>query len=409
MERRTIVAIAAVLVVALAVAVGLRALSGDEPPSSGPTAVSQSPTDFTPAATATQTPAPATPTPSPSPTAEPTGPIQLAWEPATGLEPEASVADVAFIDERWIAVGSVSADAAIWTSDDGRAWERAVIDTTRTDDEVMAATDVSVLDSGIVAIGAFGAVATDQVAWVTWTSEDGGLTWSEHREGPTPHALRAVVYPGGALVGAGWDYAGTLPFDAWIAMSDDGVTWERLPKVFDDSEIHALGFVGDRIVAVGKSYAEDYDATAWFSDDPATAWSRVAVPDAGVPETMYDVIPVSDGVLAVGGGLEAGAAAWVTVDGETWRRFAIADGAEARAVTLLDDGAVAVGNAAGQDIGPALAWTSLDGQSWEAGREIGAGSVRMRTVASSGSVLVAGGECAAQECDAVLWVGEASR
>jgi hypothetical protein len=407
MERRTILAIAAVLVVALALAVGLRALSGDEPPSSGPIAVSQSPAPSS-EATATETPVPATAAPSPSPT-QTTGPIQLAWEPATGLEPGASVADVAFIDERWIAVGSVASDAAIWTSDDGRAWERSEIDTTRTDDEVMAATDVSVFDGGIVAIGAFGAMGTDQVAWVTWTSEDGGLTWSEHREGPTPHALRAVVHPGGALIGAGWDYAGTVPFDAWVAMSDDGVTWERLGQVFGDSEIHALGFVGDRIVAVGNSYADDYDATAWFSDDLSTTWSRVEVPDAGVPETMYDVVPVEGGALAVGGGPEAGAAAWITVDGESWRRVAIVDGAVARSVAVLEDGAVAVGNVAGQDIGPALAWTSLDGQTWEAGREIGAGPVRMLTVSASGSVLVAGGECLAQECDTVLWVGEASR
>ena len=410
MQRRPIqIGLAAIVVIAAAV-VTVLAL-GDRDPSASP---SPSPSASTPSASVEASASPSAseaPTESASPS-QAAGPFEIAWEPVE-LEPDADVNGVSFVGGRWFVVGQVFPEAAIWTSDDGRSWSRAEIASTRDENEVTAVTDIVELDGQLVAIGAFGLMESDQFAWMTWTSDDAGATWTERRGGPSPHALRAIVPAGDGLVAAGSDYAGTTPFDSWIAVSEDGLTWERTPATFPDSEIHSLAVREDRIVAVGNSYVDgDFDARAWYSDDGGEAWTLVEIPDGGAPETLYEVVATDDGFVAIGDGVsgegDSGAAAWVSADGASWERVAVADAADGRALAPVEGGLVAVGNIVGQDVGPGLSWTSVEGRTWESGPDLNDGSVVLIAADGDGSVVVAGGQCLGS-CDAVLWIGEVTR
>jgi hypothetical protein len=269
------------------------------------------------------------------------------------------------------------------------------------------ATDVVEFDGALVAIGSWGAMNSDQSAWTVFTSTDGGATWTESRDGAAPYALQAITTGGPGLVVAGWEYAGTTPFDSFIATSLDGIGWTLTDARFTNSEVHDLAVIGDRIVAVGNSWvdAPEFapDTGAWYSDDGGVTWTAVEVPDGGTSETLSDLVSFGNGLVAIGGGGSVGA--WITSDGLTWQRFDVAATAQSVAVTTIRGSLVAVGNVIGQDIGPGASWTSADGQAWAETGALGDGSQRLSSVASDGEMLVAGGQCLAPSCATVLWVG----
>ena len=410
MERRNILAVGTVILAIAVVAIAFAVLGGREPgasasPSPSATASTSVEASASPSASASEAPSESA---SPSAAA---GPFGIAWEPVE-LEPDADVNGVSFVDGRWFAVGQVFPEAAIWTSDDGRSWSRAEIASTRGQNEVTAVMEVVELDGLLVAIGAFGAMESDQFAWMTWTSDDDGATWTERRDGPSPHALRAIAATGSGLVAAGSDYTGTTPFDSWIAVSEDGVTWEQTSAVFESTEIISMAVREERIVAVGIEFTDTggSNPSIFFSDDGAATWSAASIPAPSGPEAafLYEVVATDDGFVAVGGGL-GGASAWLSADGETWEQIQIAESASSRGLALVDGGYVAVGNVMGHDIGPGHSWTSVDGRTWEAGTEFSPGTVMILAADANGSTVVAGGQCVSESCEGVLWIGEVTR
>ena len=67
-----------------------------------------------------------------------------------------------------------------------------------------------------------------------------------------------MIEGGAGFIGAGWDSGGTTPFDSFISTSADGITWVRTnPAAMRNSEVAELAAIGDRLVAVGSSFAED--------------------------------------------------------------------------------------------------------------------------------------------------------
>ncbi len=395
---------------------------GDPDPSPTPTASASASASAEPSEVPSAEPSEApteAPTATPMPSAD-AGPFEVAWTAATGVDADAQISAVKFLDGRWIAVGGVFADeaveAAIWTSDDGASWTAAEIDSTRAANEATAVTDVSELDGTLVAIGSWGIVPSDQRSWMTWTSTDGGATWTESREGPTGAALSAIAPGGPGLVAAGWNFGGITPFDSYFASSADGITWELAGGTIDDGAVQDLAVLGDRIVAVGATFRDTgaNDATAWYSDDGGDTWTAVDVPDGGNELSMVDLVPFGDGLAAIGNGGDSSvplfvSAAWTTTDGETWEIFEVASGATANGVGAVDGGLVAVGNFAAHDLGPGVAWTSTDAATWVEGGELGDGSVRLSAAGGEGDVVVAGGQCQSESCDAVIWVGEVTR
>jgi hypothetical protein len=412
-----------ILILALGVIAWLVFLSGlftgGADPSASPSASASASASAEPSASASVEPSgapsePAAPTPSPSAAA---GPAQVSWAPASGIDPTtAQIGGVELIGGRWIAVGGVMENfltAAIWISDDGATWTRATLDTTEVSDEYTYAFDVAAVGDALVAVGSWGAVPSDQRSWVSWTSTDGGATWTEAREENMP-ALGAVASGGPGLVGAQWNYSGTTPFDTTMVTSTDGATWE-LTATLEMAAVYAIDVIGDRIVAVGNVQADpngESEAAAWYSDDGGVTWTPADVPDGGALLTMQDLAVLGGGLAAIGaGGANASVSvdAWRTADGATWEQFGIADGAIGSGLAAVDGGLVAVGNLAGQDIGPGTSWLSPDAEVWLESEALGIGDVRLGAAAGDGDTVVAGGRCEAESCDTVIWIGQVTR
>jgi len=248
-------------------------------------------------------------------------------------------------------------DGAIWTSSDGRGW-------TVSADPALAAgrvTDVAVWGQGFVAVGSV-----------------------EHRE----PGLSPVLH------GAVW-------------LSDDGITWTRVPD--QDSlvggdfvppggvGISAVTAGGPGLVAVGNYDRDGFHphAAVWLSADGLT-WARVdpaAIEGEGNPEgdgpgaMMRDVTAGGPGLVAVG---EVGTyqwqavpAVWLSEDGAAWEQVLLDAGVQgqtgfssADAVAAGPAGIAVVGHIGDrQDFGAsgmfgigihayAGVWLSEDGRDW---------------------------------------------
>jgi hypothetical protein len=252
------------------------------------------------------------------------GAWQLAPASAALEAPKAGTAEmraVAAWDGGWVAVGSVDSSsderlAAIWTSSDGLAWERATgidgfLDTAAygiaaNGDRLVAVGSMIPLESGnvaspavawvsadgshwtavdspafalgpmrAVAVGPTGFVAVgfgiDDVRAAAWTSPD-GATWTSVPDQPAfaalgePVRMAAVASSGAGLVAAGWKSdAGNGSGAVW--RSADGATWERVPNQVSMSgaSLAGVAFHGDAPIVAGTSgYPDNDQASAWF-------------------------------------------------------------------------------------------------------------------------------------------------
>lgn len=189
-----------------------------------------------------------------------------------------------------VAVGTVAASAAVWTSPDGIIWTRV-----RHDPEVFGDSDVEATDRaemldvatngpGLVAVGSAGPTQSSKTAAV-WTSPD-GISWSRipHDEavfgGDGSQAIRSVSAGGPGLVAVGTA--------VWTSL--DGLTWSRAHPdegaLFGHLNSVAIG--GPGLVAVGTA--------VWMSED-GISWS--SVPVGGGFEGMGVTVGGS-GLVAVG-------------------------------------------------------------------------------------------------------------
>lgn len=228
--------------------------------------------------------------------------------------------------------------AALWTSVDGRQWQRVPHDT-RLFGERSAVYDLLVREDQILALGLL--CEEDACPTVIWSSPD-GLSWE--RTDLSPDAWPGVIAEGpGGLVGVGGDGSEAGSWGA-VWTSPDGVTWERVP---DDPDVFGVedgtyegildvAWGADGFVAVGS---DGNNAIVWFSPDGAT-WERIPHdPEVFGGTTMYRVIAWGDGFVAAGpdwpiteeiGGPVPGMPSvpsrptlWVSPDGRTWHRIGI--------------------------------------------------------------------------------------
>ena len=240
--------------------------------------------------------------------------------------------------------------AALWTSVDGREWQRVPHDT-ELFGERSAVYDLLVREDGILALGLL--CEGDACPTVVWSSPD-GFTWerTDLSEGAWPAEMAEGE---SGLVGVSNGSSDTASWGA-VWTSPDGVTWVRVPDdpdVFGVEEgtyesILDVAAGSDGFVAVGT---DGTNAIVWFSADGRT-WERIPHdPELFGGTTMYRVMAWGDGYVAVGpdwpiiediGGPVPGLPSvpsrptlWVSPDGRTWHRIGIGEEDAVGAVRAL--------------------------------------------------------------------------
>ena len=291
------------------------------------------------------------------------------WHRSAGLEaPDGSLlAAVGAWPRGFVSVGGVGADAAAWTSTDGRTWQQGTVQTPETSGTVRMDAVVSG-PAGLVAGGGASA-GSRQIGALAWTSTD-GIHWTAAINAPSFAggtiaglaagrsrivAVGSVVSADGAVSGATW----------W---SPDGRTWSpgSAAPSFNGAQLLAVTAGGPGFVAVGTADG-GARAAAWWSVDGIN-WSPAGggpgFTNFGQRISMTAVTNGGPGLVAAGSRDSAGngsAAAWVSRDGTTWQRVqdpVSFGGAELAGVASGAPGVVAVGAIGLPDNWAAAAWLS---------------------------------------------------
>lgn len=338
-------------------------------------------------------------------------------------EPVANVTDLvapAGEGEPWTIVGSIfdpenrSAEAAVWTSDDGRRWESTTIPPARdgTNESLAAATST---EGGMIAVGQVGdGAAADAAVWRLvdgdWERGTPEVMAGDHEQ----WAFKVVTGPSGTLVAGGENVWGEVRPRLWF--SADGETWESVDGgaggPLDDTgeeSVRDIAAVGDGFVAVGsRTVDNEQDGLAWYSPD-GISWEGLDTPTLGGPNRQEVLtVTATDGLVVAGGYSsddtgQGQPLVWRSPDGRTWgpavgplpmeaKRNAASDLA-VRSVTIgpAGQGLIAAG---GSEWRPHV-WHSTDsGVSWVElpnpvhGKLFQSG-IALRDAAGDGSIVVA--------------------
>jgi hypothetical protein len=261
------------------------------------------------------------PTPEPS-TALPSAPED--WNrvafPGTGIS------SIATGGPGLVAVGvdggddGTAAGGAIWTSSDGRAWDRVQ------QEFLNAFSDVTTGGPGLVAVGSQpdpGPGGPGDEAPV-WTSTN-GTSWIESPADPIFAGawLQSVVEGGPGLVAVGYNQDG---LHAWY--SADGIAWElaSVPPLSDGALSGGDAWSGmdvaasdGRLVALGQVEIgigpNQYRVRTivWTSDD-GISWDEVQGTHIGSNEGELEITAGADGFIAMGT-----FGVWTSDDGVRWQ------------------------------------------------------------------------------------------
>lgn len=266
----------------------------------------------------------------------------------------------------WTAVGSVSTgddhvDAVVWTSSDGKTWNRTTLDPGGAD---QAQASGVAARAGRVVVGGTVIGSTGERRPRLWTAGPDGAWNVVPLPGEDGQSIDHVA--AGAL---GFLVSGTAGAAPALWWSPDGGDWKRVRGPFGpDQAVLGLAVGKAGMVAVGTiETSGDVDGMVWFSAD-GTTWRTVPLGSAGFAG------PAAQHVLAV------------TAAG--------------------DGGFVAVGDDANADRRFAVVWTSADGISWqrqppspdmgEVPGQVRTAGVGAAAVAGSGPFVAAGGGYSAQ-------------
>lgn len=206
--------------------------------------------------------------------------------------------------------GAETSMAAVWTSPDGREWNKArVVDRVMAPDTASAHV-IGAIPGALVIGGSVCCQFEEQRAM--WWSDD-GLAWERL---VLPLEMMGVTFlsiAGGphGFVGAGVSLQGnpndpTEIGELWT--SPNGRDWSEVDPVAADigrGAVIDVDWTGTHWLAVGKQDAgETWDGAVWRSPDLA-GWSRVAAADpvlVGADEVeLGRVVPFAGGILAQGG------------------------------------------------------------------------------------------------------------
>ncbi len=141
---------------------------------------------------------------------------------------------------------------ALWSSLDGLTWERILLDDTAFPSGLADG------EAGLVAVGSDG---SDTGSWAAvWTSAD-GTDWERVPHDPQVLGAGEGTYESMTDVAAGADgfvAVGTDGTNAIVWFSPDGVTWERIPydpEVFGNTSMTTVIAWGNGYLAAGPDWA----------------------------------------------------------------------------------------------------------------------------------------------------------
>lgn len=226
-----------------------------------------------------------------------------------------------------VILGYDGGGAVAWHSADGRTWQPASFTEAPAAD--MRPTAVVASDLGYVAILAN--CISECFGGQMWYSAD-GTSWASTSTTVTGGILAHLAAGGPGFVAIAIDpYASGSPgVTPTVLTSADGQTWESdEPADLLEANIHALGSMGDLLVALGTRNAETGQLEgSWITADGRT-WDRYddETDRAAAFEMAWngqELVAVGQGECPGGVGLgdqcpgEA-AIAWVSTDGRTWQ------------------------------------------------------------------------------------------
>ncbi|GAA0580897.1 glycoside hydrolase [Actinomadura livida] len=291
------------------------------------------------------------------------------------VRPERAVRSLAGTPGRSVAVGSSNGAAAIWTSPDGRAWQRARFPGTGG-----SLSDVVEGAAGWLAVGR---TSGDSPAPLAMTSQD-GVAWEKAAfpAGPAPAA--AATGPAGYVAAA----------SGAIWRSADLKTWRRTEVDGAPSDVTATA--GKYVAVGGKGRAP----AVWTSPDGAK-WTAAELP-GGLASGPLTAVAAHGGVLVATG---TDGAPLVSADGgTTWAPHGLGGDLNATAITATPRGFVAAASTSRRD---AEILASADGVTWRRLRVpglAGAGEQRLTAMTTAGSSVLATGVAADAHTETpLLW------
>ncbi|MFG1704036.1 WD40/YVTN/BNR-like repeat-containing protein [Nonomuraea sp. M3C6] len=323
---------------------------------------------------------------------------------------------------RYVAVGSASGDAGLWTIRNWQSWKSMSLGGPGR----QTLEDVTHGSRGWLAVG--GTETNVGVTDPLLVTSDDGESWKKvnvtgdlaRDADHTALETRVVTAgkPGYVLAGESRDQSGSASAAMWFTPDLRKFTRSaKLPQGGSGVRIYDAIASGDGYVAVGGSGPADQESSVvWHSDDGVN-WSsrkRVAPPDA-TSAGLRRVTTYQDKLVAIGTALAGGArrafAAVSDDDGTTWQTAWLpADQAAAvYDLAAAEEGLVAVGWHGVPGEGDSAAWTSQDGLSWNRmaltkDRLAGQGMQSLTAVAVSGSEVVALGRSTTYNADhLILW------
>ncbi|MEV5329537.1 hypothetical protein AB0K67_35855 [Nonomuraea sp. NPDC052634] len=329
---------------------------------------------------------------------------------------------LAAYDGRYVAVGSASGDAGLWTIRNWQSWKSMSLGGPGR----QTLEDVAHGGRGWLAVGGTetGVALTDPLLV---TSQDGenwkrvNVTGDLARPQDHPFLRTDVVTAGTkgyVVAGESRDQAGLSRAAMWFTPDTRKYTRsEKLPQGGSGVRIHDVVAVGDGFVAVGgKGMGDREDAVVWYSADGLNWRAREpATPDDATAAGLRKVVVHQGKLVAIGTAVADGArrayAAVSDDDGESWRTAWLPAERAAGVFDLAaaDEGLVAVGWHGTQGEGDSAAWTSQDGLTWNRmeltkDRLAGQGAQWLSAVAVAGTEVVALGRSTTYQADhLILW------
>ncbi len=316
---------------------------------------------------------------SPGPPDASIGEPSAVWSRITEIERPADpgnsvnvMSDVIFFDGRMIAVGASAADAAAWTSDTGATWARAPSSGEFDPAGGPGMNAIAKHGSMLVAVGPGDATTA------VWTSTD-GIVWTftyrtkppdDSAPGSFEGAMAAVASDGSQLVAVGLNLPGAVDdFGGGAWTSPDAQTWSAVPPDphLLRAPLYDVVAGGPGFVAVGgvrgAVVLTSTDGRQWLLHDLAAGASPSPFGDV----VFQSVTAGADGRLVAVGYGPGGAAAATSPDGVAWTIAPCSAALEAASmydVVTVASGFVAVGYAVVADTAVPAVWRSADGLDW---------------------------------------------